>query len=821
MTTKVMEIFGFSWLSTSVPHPEVGKTRIKHVVITMDVCIVFTLTFLALLGIFVWKAASANSPVNFLRRHSPVILASGRNEEGIYKHQKMFSQEDSRGFDLINHAIRMGSADVWRRNEILRRIGDSSSSGFATSHQHPTHVAAPHSGLVPPAVQSSNSFQFPWKLHDMLEQAQNDGLQEIVSWQDEGRSFKVYKPTIFVERLMPIYFKQTKYKSFQRQLNLYGFTRINEGPGKGGYKHKYFLKSNKSLCQYISRQSNEENVPVPLSSMHAAPSASNLRIQALPPDMSVSHSPPPDPVSPDSSTTGAIQDTSVDTSEKKEINEQYKALTQKDYQFPWKLHEMLEKSGVDNYDHIVSWQPGDYCFKVHDPTNFVTIVMPRFFKQTKYKSFQRQLNLYGFSRIDQGPNRGSYRHKLFLKGRKDLLSSMNRQKNTQSESRSQLMPQEVETRTTDVDNMHLQQPLMSESSAASSKPTPKSLLNEPKCIDCGVPELLACIKEDSETSSVSEDETPVSNGGGLNWRDPPSESFSDWVIVVLHNDTFHKESYNVHRRALAIGDRRSEYFARLFKSNTSIASNESVLVLGTAEAAVFPEVLDYVYFNVEPKLNMKKAFSVFKLAEHLEIQILRQLAIDFYSKSLNQDNVPVLLQVAPTFGDDVLINSAVQLYAQVIESLDVSEAGRLEPNLLLQVLRKSKTSGAEFVSDNSSRLVAECLDNNSGKVTPDLFRQLTDKLFIPTLDSLSAMKILAAESEIVKQYCTFVPDPSLHERCISSISEDWNMLRAKLKSSQSLGKKFKSISSELMFEILMSTTSSNEISGNSDVKMKQ
>lgn len=59
---------------------------------------------------------------------------------------------------------------------------------------------------------------FPWKLHKMLADVERDGMTEIISWDDEGKAFKVHQPEVFVKEIMPKYFNQTLFRSFQRMV---------------------------------------------------------------------------------------------------------------------------------------------------------------------------------------------------------------------------------------------------------------------------------------------------------------------------------------------------------------------------------------------------------------------------------------------------------------------------------------------------------------------------------------------------------------------------------------------------------------------------
>jgi len=94
--------------------------------------------------------------------------------------------------------------------------------------------------------------------------------------------------------------------------------------------------------------------------------------------------------------------------------------------FPEKLMDMLTAES-DNQT-LVGWLPHGRAFIVRKPKQFTDEIMPKYFRQSKLTSFQRQLNLYGFRRLTQGADAGAYYHELFLRGRPQLCQRMNRQK---------------------------------------------------------------------------------------------------------------------------------------------------------------------------------------------------------------------------------------------------------------------------------------------------------------------------------------------------------------------------------------------------------
>mmetsp|Transcript_18564 Transcript_18564/g.26401 ORF Transcript_18564/g.26401 Transcript_18564/m.26401 type:complete len:271 (+) Transcript_18564:61-873(+) len=123
----------------------------------------------------------------------------------------------------------------------------------ASIGRHPTESHG--SSAQAQTANRDKEFQFPTKLYEMLEIVDSLGLSHTVSWLPHGRSFQVKDPDQFMDLVVPQFFKATKYRSFQRQLNLWGFQRIVKGQkqGNGVWYHEYFIRGNPELIPNIIR----------------------------------------------------------------------------------------------------------------------------------------------------------------------------------------------------------------------------------------------------------------------------------------------------------------------------------------------------------------------------------------------------------------------------------------------------------------------------------------------------------------------------------------------------------------------------------------
>ena len=100
--------------------------------------------------------------------------------------------------------------------------------------------------------------KFPGKLHALLDYVEREGLEHVISWIRDGTAFKVHDPEKLVDRVLPIFFGQTMYRSFQRQLSMWHFHKICIGFDRGAFLHPYFKRGDKTLCAKMSRNISDQ-----------------------------------------------------------------------------------------------------------------------------------------------------------------------------------------------------------------------------------------------------------------------------------------------------------------------------------------------------------------------------------------------------------------------------------------------------------------------------------------------------------------------------------------------------------------------------------
>eukprot|EP00250_Pteridium_aquilinum_P032907 c4928_g1_i1 orf=14-871(+) len=106
-------------------------------------------------------------------------------------------------------------------------------------------------------LQRSVPAPFLTKTYQLVDDSSTD---DIISWNECGSAFVVWRPAEFARDLLPNYFKHNNFSSFVRQLNTYGFKKIV--PDRWEFANDCFRKGERHLLIDIHRRKTMQLVSV-------------------------------------------------------------------------------------------------------------------------------------------------------------------------------------------------------------------------------------------------------------------------------------------------------------------------------------------------------------------------------------------------------------------------------------------------------------------------------------------------------------------------------------------------------------------------------
>ena len=173
----------------------------------------------------------------------------------------------------------------------------------------------------------------------------------------------------------------------------------------------------------------------------------------------------------------------------------------------------------------------------------------------------------------------------------------------------------------------------------------------------------------------------------LTWKraSPCVFSFSDWKLQVKIRDNIAKKvdvnnivqnasasmekTYHVHRSILAIGERRSGYFANLLHYGIDDGNRCSSIEISRRAADCFPDLLDFMYSSKAFGIKARNAVPLLFLSQAFQVVALERRVKSFIEKDIKLNNFGYYMSDALYFSDESMAVKVINTCEQEAMSL--------------------------------------------------------------------------------------------------------------------------------------------------------
>jgi len=163
---------------------------------------------------------------------------------------------------LYSHPLKIDTSVASKTTPISPTSQSNSPLPTSTSTVSTTTTTTTTTTGSSPRPKSSNNNTFVHKLYQMLSDPKHSNY---IKWNDTGLSFTIRNVKVFSRTVLPLHFRHNNFSSFVRQLNMYGFHKVNKSsPNTKGsenqvweFFHPKFIRGKPQLIEEIKRKQIE------------------------------------------------------------------------------------------------------------------------------------------------------------------------------------------------------------------------------------------------------------------------------------------------------------------------------------------------------------------------------------------------------------------------------------------------------------------------------------------------------------------------------------------------------------------------------------